>query len=184
MNDEQAARAWLTQRNQTAASLLVERYQPIIFRQIHRWVKDHEFVQDITQQTLIQMFAGLPQLKNLSNLGPWIRIIARNNCINAWKRLSRCPLCYASHSELGELESRLDDFLDPQAITAEEVRIQAAQMLRVLPKQDRKLLWMYCMRNLSADTVGSRLGISSGNVRIRVYRLHHKLRFLSWLPIN
>jgi RNA polymerase sigma-70 factor (ECF subfamily) len=66
--------------NKAHARLLFERYKGYVWRLIWNIIRDAEITSDLTQDTFIRAFKGLPKFKGESSFKTWLSRIAVNVC--------------------------------------------------------------------------------------------------------
>lgn len=175
MITQDAIQAWLDRRDQSAARWIVETHRGKVQRAVERWLPHHQMVDDVVQDTFIRAFKSMHRLLPGSNLEAWLCSIARNTCANflrGWKRNIVRPAT----------ECGIDDYSDmlitrdKQTGEDEEIERGIEELLSRLQQLDRQMLTMFHMENRSARDVGQSLGLSEGNVRVRLMRSHRALR--------
>lgn len=72
-------------QEQVAFKQLVLKYQERIYWHIRKMVISHEDANDITQNTFIKIWKGLPNFKKESNLFTWMYRISTNETLNFLK---------------------------------------------------------------------------------------------------
>ena len=79
-NDVQLIRSILS-GNDAAFSVLVQKHQKSIHALAWRKVGDFHIAEEITQDTFLQVYKNLAQLKNPNQFGGWIYVIANRLCL-------------------------------------------------------------------------------------------------------
>ena len=76
-------------KEQIAFGHLVRKYQERIYWHIRKMVINHEDANDITQNTFIKIWKGLPTFKRNSNLFTWMYRIDTNGLLILFKKTKR-----------------------------------------------------------------------------------------------
>lgn len=170
-----AIQAWLDRRDQSAARWIVETYRGKVRRTVERWLPHHQMVEDVVQDTFIRAFKAMHRVLPGSNLEAWLCSIARNssaNYLRGWQRNIVQPM-----TDCG-IDDCTDMLVTHDKLSDEDVALERGieQLLARLQYQDRQMLTMFHIENRSARDVGQSLGLSEGNVRVRLMRSHRALR--------
>lgn len=113
--------------------------QPSVFTFIYKKVQDYELAQDLTQDVFLRAFSSLSKIQSDLKLLPWLYTIARNVCLDYWRKRNNCtidiplegfsetmldfdgvnrytsdPLCVLKHKELHTLLAKVLAELNPQ----------------------------------------------------------------------
>jgi len=127
------------------------------------YVNDHEQARDLTQETFIAVWQGLPSFRGEASPSTWIFRIATNICLRALEKAKRAKTTElpfhlpVSHEEPKEEKLR---FLYKCIAGLEETeRIIISLVLEDLPQAE------------IADIVG----MSHANIRVRIFRIKEKL---------
>ena len=176
MNDSQTAiQAWLDRRDQSAAHWLVQTHCPMVRRSVSRWLPHNQMVEDVVQETFIKAFKAMHRLLPGSKFEGWLCSIARNTCANylrGWQRNIVKPATDCGIEDYSDMLATEDNTFDEDT----ETDLAIEQLLSRLQEQDRNMLTMVHYEGRSARDVGQHLGMTEGNVRIRMMRTHRALR--------
>lgn len=172
---QKAISAWVERQDEPAAAWLARHYRPMVAAIVQSRFKDPGLVEDVVQMVFIKAFRSLHRLHAGASLRPWLVRVAQNTCANAWRdqrRIIVLPATDAGIEDLDMLQAAYDDSADGQE---DESRSLAASLLRQLAKQERRLVWWHYFKSRSAAETGRHLGISAGNVRVRLCRAQKSL---------
>ena len=85
-----AGELMVAQRVETREELsfdeIFESYQERIYNCIYRLVGNPEEAHDLTQETFLRAYAGLPKIDGELKVGPWLYRIATNLCMDQLRR--------------------------------------------------------------------------------------------------
>ena len=70
------------QREQTAFSQIVERYQNYVFSLVLRFVENREDAEEIAQDVFVKAYRSLADFRGESKFSTWLFTIARTSCIS------------------------------------------------------------------------------------------------------
>ncbi|MEJ2720176.1 MAG: RNA polymerase sigma factor [bacterium] len=131
---------------------------------ILRHVEDAE---DAAQDAFIRGFDRLAQLRGKEQFGPWIRMIARNLCIDHLRRENRRRAAETEHQS----ESEPDPGPGQDHSDLEDAVMQ-------LPEDLRIPLLVYYFDGRSSESLSKMLNISKAGVLTRLCRARKELRRL------
>jgi RNA polymerase sigma-70 factor (ECF subfamily) len=131
----------------------------------------HEWTDDLTQETFVRVQENLNGLRNKSNPAPWVFKIARNLYLDhyrsrAAKSCMRKPADEGDHVELIAL------------LKMEQHEMSCCMQEKVdqLAEPLRSVLVLSEIDGLSRREIGETLGISPGNVKVRLHRARKALK--------
>ena len=151
----------------------VEQHRDGLYRVCCAYVRDDADRQDIYQEVLIHIWKSLDSFRGQSNLGTWMYRVAVNTCLGWLRREKR---------RYGMLERAREELPAASGLNGQgresnpddAVRQLYACVAR-LASVDRLLVSLYLEDLPSAET-GAVLGISEGNVRVKLHRIKNQLR--------
>jgi len=162
--------------DQLAFGTLVQRYQGVVSRTVHRTLGislDHE---DAVQEVFIRAFNSLSQFDRSRPFGPWIVRIAANYCIDQLRRerLRRhrlwTDLEEAEQEKLLNTLSRKPEFEFMVSESPERYEEVAMSLLEELKPRDRVSFLLREVEGLPYREVAEALNTSELGARIRVSR--------------
>ena len=139
-----------------------------LLRYAYSIVKRREVAEEIVQDAFLKLHT---HWKDIENPQAWLYRATRNLCLNHLRKHQRESLS----EEIEELEASSRKTPDNEL-----AQMQAIGALRILieelPPEDRKLIELKYIQDLSYSNIGEKLKIGTGNVG---YKLHHLLKQLS-----
>jgi RNA polymerase sigma-70 factor (ECF subfamily) len=128
--------------------------------------QDEEEVNDLFQETLINMWKGIDSFREESKISTWIYRVALNTCLlqerKKKKEVKKVPLTM-----------NVNFFQDDDA-NAAQVRM-LHQRIGKLGLVDRALVMMW-LEGMSYDEIGAVMGISAQNVGVKLFRIKEQLK--------
>ena len=150
-----------------ACRSLIERYQYLICAVTYAGCGDVHQSEDLAQETFLQAWKNMRDLKEPNRLKTWLCGIARNLTRNAHRKQSR------GSCVVGELDEQVPDTLSPtppEIIISQEEQALLWQNLARLPEEYREPMVLYYRHEESVAFVASALEISEEAVRQRLVR--------------
>lgn len=130
--------------------------------------KDQDEVADLYQETLINLWKGLPQLQPDGNVRGWVYRVALNTCISQGRKKKSRPTV--------RLTMDVDPF-EPSDGRSAQVDMLHRRISRLQPF-DRAIVLLW-LENISYDEIGKILGITTSNVSVRLVRIREQLKNMS-----
>lgn len=144
---------------------------PIIVRVVYRITGNMDAAEEICQEAFIRYYQRMDTIPDAQQGKYWMIRVAKNLALNHEKRRGRERRAYERSyhepkpaQESGELNALREESSDA---------VQAA--LEKLPEKLRSVLVLKEYGDLSYKEIGAILGISEGNVKVRVFRARERL---------
>ena len=164
--------------DQGAMTALYEATSQEVYRTVHAMVREEDLTLDIQQDTYVQAFSHLDQLREPENFLPWLRQIAVNRTRSLLRKKS--PMLF-SQLEPGEGDEGLEiPDLSPErspelALDRKETNRLMREILAELTDAQRALVGMYYYEQIPVGKIAEDLGISPGSVKTQLFRSRKKL---------
>ncbi|MXV51941.1 sigma-70 family RNA polymerase sigma factor [Pedobacter sp. HMF7647] len=142
---------------------LYKQYSPQIFRVCLGYTNNRDQAKDLVQETFVSVWKSLPGFRNESHISTWIFRIATNHCLRAIEVAKRMPAA--------ELPF---DLTETQEESPEEKLTFLYQCIAGLQETDRVIISLE-LEGLPQLSIAEIVGLSSGNVRVRIHRIKEKL---------
>ncbi|MGZ3846878.1 MAG: RNA polymerase sigma factor [Flavisolibacter sp.] len=126
---------------------------------------------DLFQEIVIQLWKAYPKFRGLSKFSTWMYRVAINTAITALRKQNDFIASYEP-ANLPELEDRKHN-------EGEEEQLQQLyKAIAQLNEIDKAILMLY-MEDRSYEEMEDILGLSQGNLRVKMNRIKDKLRQLT-----
>ena len=170
---------------------LVHRYHVPLFSFICHYLNDYDQASDIAQQTFLQLYISLPNLRTNEPLKAWLFQVARNRCLDELRRKR------AIHFSELEISNEDDDDLSPLAIMpdlqplpdeiVEQRDLQKIlhEAIDALPTRFRAVVLLRYTAQLSFSEIGKTLNMPEATAKTYFQRSRPLLRATlssRWLP--
>ena len=145
---------------------IVREHKGTIYTVCYMFSNDRDEVADLFQETLINLWRGSGTFRGDSALNSWIWKVALNTCISYDRKRKR-------GITTEPLSMNIDLFDD----TAEENRQITLLRDRIgkLGPFDRAIVLLW-LENISYEEIGQIVGITPGNVSVRLVRIREQLK--------
>lgn len=165
--------AEVTAGNREMFEVLMRRYNQQLFRVGMSYLRNPAQVEDAMQETYLKAFLHLRGFGRRSSASTWLTRIMINECLMTLRRLRRGPEV--------PLES-VPETNDARAARAEpefnlkEMKALLERAISDLPQGLRQVFILREVQQLSTAETAACLGISAGNVRVKLHRAHEQLK--------
>ena len=162
----------------TAFSVLFEKYQKSIHAFAWRNIRDFHYAEEIMQDTFIKAYNKLPTLKNHNQFSAWLHTIANRLCID-WARKQKLVLQSLEGTRQEEIEeSSYTQHMLEQRLTerTESCHELVQELLEKLPENEREVVTLYYLKEMSAKEIGEYKGVSVNTITSRLQRARKRLQ--------
>lgn len=161
----------LEAKNDADFRKIYEAAMQLIYRISYRIVNDEEAAEDIAHDSLIKAHEKQLVFPTINDAKFWLIRVAKNASLNYVKRKGRERNAYqkALYEDHRKMTSGETDLL--KAETAKKAR----EALAKLPEKLRTVLILREYGDLNYKEIGKTLGITEGNVKVRVFRAREQL---------
>lgn len=153
--------------NTQAFSILVLRYEGLIYRVALRYLRIDADADDATQDTFLKAFRGLYGFRQDAQFKTWLFRILHNVCMTRLaqrKRMESIELAELELPSLAENSIASDDY--QQLIDNDAIQ----QVMDLLSEQERQILILKLIADLSLQEAADTLGLSLSAAKMRFYR--------------
>jgi RNA polymerase sigma factor (sigma-70 family) len=158
------------QGNRAEQKRLYEELSPKLYPVALRYTVDTPHAQDLMQDTFVQIFQNLDQLKNPASLLFWAKRICINKGLGLWKNKHRwllleenLPENLALEEESGEEWEELPPALVQEAIDS-------------LPPGYKIVFHLYVLEEMSHQDIATQLNIDAGTSRSQLFKAKKMLK--------
>ena len=145
---------------------LVREHKSTIYTVCYMFSKDEDEVQDLFQETLINMWKGMGGFREESKIDTWIYRVALNTCLTQERKKKR---------EVKKVPLNMDvNYFEDNDANAKQARI-LHQRISQLAYVDRALVMLW-LDGMSYDEIGAVMGISAQNVATKLFRIKEQLK--------
>ena len=154
----------MTTKEKQFAQTITE-HKSTIYTVCYMFSKDSDEVDDLFQETLVNLWRGFDGFENRSDIRTWIYRVALNTCISIDRKKRRSPSVRLT-MDINLFEDRDSD--------TRQVDMLHQRISRLKPF-DRAIVLLW-LENLSYEEIGQIVGISAKNVSVRLFRIKEQLK--------
>ena len=178
-NDIQLIRRILSGDDE-AFNALVRKHQKGIHALAWRKVGDFHIAEEIVQDTFLQVYKNLAQLKNPNQFSGWMYVIASRLCLK-WiqKNKNTSAIQSLEDTPVEEIEeSSYTHYVSEQRLTERTERRHelVKKLLAKLPESERTVVTLHFLGEMTAKEIGKFLGVSVNTIKSRLRRGRKRLQ--------
>ena len=147
---------------------VVKTYSNTIYTVCYMFSNDNDEINDLFQETLINLWKGFSNFQGKSNVSTWIWRVAFNTCISQQRKKKSHPTQQLP-IDINLFEDRDEDTKQIQMLYR---RIHALQPF------DRAIVLLW-LEGVNYEEIGEIVGITAKNVSVRLYRIKEELKKMS-----
>jgi RNA polymerase sigma-70 factor, ECF subfamily len=160
---------WVAEAREGSAEAfarLLERYERRLLYYLRRLIPQGDAALDVHQEVWLDVYRGLKSLEVPEAFGVWVYQIAHHKAARFVRREIRVEAAVELLTE-AESSERWESELDGEAVH---------RGLEALPVEQREVLTLHYLRDLSMQEIATVLGCPAGTVKSRLYHARKALR--------
>jgi RNA polymerase sigma-70 factor, ECF subfamily len=158
--------------NQEAFALLVQRHQRRVFNLVYRMLQQYEEANEVTQETFLAAWQGLPSFRGDARFSTWLHRIAYNCALKQIEQRNRdTALQMAIQAEAIDTDERVGAELeihDRQALVREHIS--------TLPAKYRVVLVLRHLQDMTYEEMAEILTMPIGTIKTHLFRARNLLK--------
>ena len=163
--------------NESAFREIVERYKNPLYSFLRRFLNRQDLVEDVFQETFLQLYASKDKFDSDRPLHPWLFTIAANKAKDALRRIQRdASLSLGAIADSGgvsvdevvNLLSSYSETPDSEASKA-ETAVRVREIIANMPENLRAILILSYFEQFSYKQMADILSIPIGTVKSRLH---------------
>lgn len=166
--------------DEEAFRLLVEKYERRVLALVFHIVRQQNEVEDLAQEVFVKIFRAIRSYNFRASFGAWVSRITVNHCYDYLRRQRSSRLTY--YWQLPEERRQmLEAGLTPHqenGPTLEDGAVAKDLVMKLLdraPVEDRIVLVMKEVENLSVEEIGEILDWTVSKVKVRLHRARKRM---------
>jgi RNA polymerase sigma-70 factor (ECF subfamily) len=156
---------------------IVNRYKNSLYAFLRQFLNRHELVEDVFQETFLQLFASRESFDKSRPLRPWLFTIAANKAKDAlrkWQRTSAVAIGTMADSQELSFDDMLNSVTSDGTMPYEELQknetaSHVGQIIADMPDNLREILVLAYFQRFSYKQMAEILGIPIGTVKSRLH---------------
>lgn len=163
-----------------AFEALVLKYQTPVYHLCLRITGNPEDAADMTQESFLKAWRSLDTFHFDAAFSTWLFRLASNTCLDFLRSVKRRPQISLTVED-ADGEEQVLDVPDPalppeETLLRAEEQQQVSEAMQALPPEQRKILTLRVVDDLSYSEIATVLSIKEGTVKSRIARARENLR--------
>ena len=159
---------------------LVEVHQDRVYRLALRMLNNEEDARDAAQDAFLKAYRQLASYQQEWRFKTWLMSITSNLCIDRIRRRRIEPLAFSDQppnadGETPEVEIPSHEPGPDVQVAAIEQREVLNQMMSALPEEDRRMVQMFYVADMSYEEIVQATGASLSAIKSRLFRARRAL---------
>lgn len=174
---------WLkkaTKGDAAAFEQLVLKYQTQVYNLCFRVMGNAEDAADMTQETFLKAWRNLESFHGEASFSTWLYRLASNTCLDQLRSIRRRPVQSLTVTDTEGEEQTMDvpdSAPSPEdSLINKEERELLQKAMRALDPQERQILTLRVVNDLSYTEISEVLDLKEGTVKSRLARARDHLR--------
>ncbi len=156
---------------------IVSRYKNSLYAFLRQFLNRHDLVEDVFQETFLQLFASRDSFDTNRPLRPWLFTIAANKAKDAlrkWQRTSAVSIGTMADSQDLSFDDMLNTVTSDRTMPYEELQKdetaqRVGQIITDMPENLREILILSYFQRFSYKQMAEILSIPIGTVKSRLH---------------
>ena len=162
--------------NQDAFALLVQRHQHRVFNLVYRMLQEYDEANEVTQETFLAAWQGLPSFRGDARFSTWLYRIAYNCCLKQLELRKRDRVLQRAI----QAEQRLEDADSETRVDTELVAHDRQKLVReqlsTLPTKYRLVLVLRHLQEKTYEEMAEILAMPIGTIKTHLFRARNLLK--------
>ena len=162
--------------DQEAFAQLVQRYQRLVFNLVYRMLQQYEEATEITQETFLAAWQGLPSFRGDARFPTWLYRIAYNCSLKQLELRKRDRALQVALEENKTLENANEEQRENAELDAHERQILIQEHLSHLPAKYRIVLILRHLQEMTYEEMAEILTMPIGTIKTHLFRARNLLK--------
>jgi RNA polymerase sigma-70 factor (ECF subfamily) len=162
--------------DQEAFAQLVQRYQRLVFNLVYRMLQQYEEATEITQETFLAAWQGLPSFRGDARFPTWLYRIAYNCSLKQLELRKRDRALQVALEAEKTLENANDELLEHAELDARDRQLLVQEHLSHLPTKYRIVLILRHLQDMTYEEMAEILTMPIGTIKTHLFRARNLLK--------
>ncbi len=154
-------------------TVLVKRYERLVFTLALRMLKNREEAEEVAQDVFVKAYKSLTTFKGNSKFSSWLYRITYNACLDALSRKHRQPT-FGKIEKIADTDMNLGEtVIDVMEKSAQQALLKSC--IAELDADEAFLITIYYYEEQAISDIAKITALTESNVKIKLYRGRKKL---------
>ena len=162
--------------DQEAFAQLVQRYQRLVFNLVYRMLQQYEEATEITQETFLAAWQGLPTFRGDARFPTWLYRIAYNCSLKQLEQRKRDRALQVALEAERTLGNANDEQRENAELDARNRQLLVQEHLSHLPAKYRIVLILRHLQDMTYEEMAEILTMPIGTIKTHLFRARNLLK--------
>jgi len=162
--------------DQDAFAQLVQRHQRRVFNLVFRMLQQYEEANEVTQETFLAAWQGLPSFRGDARFSTWLYRIAYNCSLKQLEQRKRDTALQVAVQAEQSLQHESCDERAEAEMEAHERQVLVREHLSMLPAKYRIVLVLRHLQELTYEEMAEILTMPIGTIKTHLFRARNLLK--------
>jgi len=162
--------------DQDAFAQLVQRYQRRVFNLVYRMLQQYEEANEITQETFLAAWQGLPAFRGDARFSTWLHRIAYNCCLKQLEQHKRDKALQVALQAEQALKGADRDRPADAELEAHDRQALIREHISHLPAKYRIVLILRHLQDMTYEEMAEILTMPIGTIKTHLFRARNLLK--------
>jgi RNA polymerase sigma-70 factor (ECF subfamily) len=162
--------------DQEAFAQLVQRYQRLVFNLVYRMLQQYEEATEITQETFLAAWQGLPSFRGDARFPTWLYRIAYNCSLKQLELRKRDRALQVALEAERTLGNANDEQRENAELDARDRQLLVQEHLSHLPTKYRIVLILRHLQEMTYEEMAEILTMPIGTIKTHLFRARNLLK--------
>ncbi|PLR92539.1 RNA polymerase sigma factor [Bacillus sp. T33-2] len=171
MEEEQQWIREVLSGNKQAYANIINKYKNKLYATILRMTKNPQDAQDLVQDAFIKVYHQLGKYDEKGSFSSWIYRVAINHCMDEFRK---------KRYKMKQIEMSYEKVVNPDhpevIFLKKEKQRQLERLIATLPEDERMIILLRFVNELSYNEISELAGVPLSQVRIKLHRAKNKMR--------
>ncbi len=163
------------QREQTAFSQIVERYQNYVFSLVLRFVENREDAEEIAQDVFVKAYRSLADFRGESKFSTWLFTIARTSCIS-FLRKRKLDTQSLDNERTGIQLANRESAFRADIVEQKSRHAMLNESISMLSVDDSQVLTLFYKGEQTLEEIGKIMRLDPNTVKVKLHRARQRLK--------
>jgi len=162
--------------DQDAFALLVQRHQHRVFNLVYRMLQQYDEANEVTQETFLAAWQGLPSFRGDARFSTWLYRIAYNCCLKQVEQHKRDKALQTAIQAEQHLEDAGSETRVETALDIRDRQTLVREQLSTLPAKYRLVLILRHLQEKTYEEMAEILAMPIGTIKTHLFRARNLLK--------
>lgn len=156
-------------------SVLVSRYQSMVFTIAFRFTRNREDAEELAQSAFVKAYRNLADFRSEAKFSTWLYTIISSLCLS-FVRKKKHEILSLSNEKIQIAADEIDGGFSANHIERKSKATMLQQAIAKLSSDDAQVLTLFYLGEQTLEEMGSILGITPNSAKVKLHRARIRLK--------